>query len=379
MKRKKILFLIESLGGGGAEKVLSTLIKYINRERFDITVCVISGGGIYEKEIAEKVRVHRVLKSASSYSGLGKVWYRIKYQMIYHWLPTWLVYQLFIPKGNDVEVAFVEGIATRLLASSTNRQTRKIAWVHCDLQNQPWPIWGGVFESLEEEKRAYGKYDFVVCVSKQVESVMKEYYGLSNTMTIYNPIDVHGIRQLASQENEWDVDSSKFNVISVGRLERVKGYDELLPIIGKVRDVGVDVHLWLVGEGTQTASLKGLVKKMNIEDCVTFTGFTKNPYSLMSQMNLFVCSSRAEGFSLVIAEAMILGVPVVSIDCAGPRELIKLSGVGTLCDSYEELEKELIRSSYVKRHEEDILMPFDAENVIPQIEELLGNERNGRI
>lgn len=374
MKKKKILFLIESLGGGGAEKVLSTLIKYINRERFDITVCVISGGGIYEKEIAEKVRVHRVLKSASSYSGLGKVWCRIKYQMIYHWLPTWLVYQLFIPKGNDVEVAFVEGFATRLLASSTNRQTRKIAWVHCDLQNQPWPIWGGVFESLEEEKRAYGKYDSVVCVSKQVESVMKEYYGLSNTMTIYNPIDVHGIRQLASQENEWDVDSSKFNVISVGRLERVKGYDELLPIIGKVRDVGVDVHLWLVGEGTQTASLKGLVKKMNIEDCVTFTGFTKNPYSLMSQMDLFVCSSRAEGFSLVIAEAMILGVPVVSIDCAGPRELINEYGEGVLCDSYDELEQEITKSYHTKTRQKNCVTSFDAADVISQIEKLLGNE-----
>ena len=371
MERKNVLFLIESLGGGGAEKVLSTLIKYINRERFDITVCVISGGGIYEKEIAEKVRVHRVLKSASSYSGLGKVWYRIKYQMIYHWLPTWLLYQLLIPKGNDVEVAFVEGFATRLLASSTNRQTRKIAWVHCDLQNQPWPILGGVFESLEEEKRAYGKYDSVVCVSKQVESVMKEYYGLSNTMTIYNPIDVHGIKQLVSQECEWEVDPSKFNVISVGRLERVKGYDELIPIIGKVRDRCNDIHLWLVGEGTQVASLKGLVKKIGIEDCITFTGFVKNPYSLMSQMDLFVCSSRAEGFSLVIAEAMTLGVPVVSIDCAGPRELISKYGEGVLCDSYDELEQEIIKSYHTKTRQKNRVTSFDGADVILQIEKLI--------
>ena len=374
MERKNVLFLIESLGGGGAEKVLSTLIKYIDRERFDITVCVISGGGIYEKEIAERVRVHRVLKNASSYSGLGKVWYRIKYQMIYHWLPTWLVYQLFIPKGNDVEVAFVEGFATRLLAYSTNRRTRKIAWVHCDLQNQPWPISTGVFGSLKEEKCAYEKYDSVVCVSKQVESVMKEYYVLSNTMTIYNPIDVYGIKQLVSQECEWEVDPSKFNVISVGRLERVKGYDELLPIIGKVRDVGVDVHLWLVGEGTQTASLKGLVKKMNIEDCVTFTGFTKNPYSLMSQMDLFVCSSRAEGFSLVIAEAMTLGVPVVSIDCAGPRELISKYGEGVLCDSYDELEQEIIKSYHTKTRQKNRVTSFDGADVILQIAKLIAGK-----
>ena len=374
MERKNVLFLIESLGGGGAEKVLSTLIKYINRERFDITVCVISGGGIYEKEIAENVRVHRVLKSASSYSGLGKVWYRIKYQLIYHWLPTWLVYQLLIPKGNDVEVAFVEGFAPRLLASSTNRQTRKIAWVHCDLQNQPWPISTGVFGSLKEEKCAYEKYDSVVCVSKQVESVMKEYYGLSNTMTIYNPIDVYGIKQLVSQECEWEVDPSKFNVISVGRLERVKGYDELIPIIGKVRDRCNDIHLWLVGEGTQVASLKGLVKKIGIEDCITFTGFVKNPYSLMSQMDLFVCSSRAEGFSLVIAEAMTLGVPVVSIDCAGPRELISKYGEGVLCDSYDELEQEIIKSYHTKTRQKNRVTSFDGADVILQIEKLIAGK-----
>ena len=203
---------------------------------------------------------------------------------------------------------------------------------------------------------------------------MKEYYGLSNTMTIYNPIDVYGIKQLVSQECEWEVDPSKFNVISVGRLERVKGYDELLPIIGKVRDVGVDVHLWLVGEGTQTASLKGLVKKMNIEDCVTFTGFTKNPYSLMSQMDLFVCSSRAEGFSLVIAEAMTLGVPVVSIDCAGPRELISKYGEGVLCDSYDELEQEIIKSYHTKTRQKNRVTSFDGADVILQIEKLIAGK-----
>lgn len=372
-KKIKVLFLIESLGGGGAEKVLSTLIKYINRWRFDITVCVLSGGGVYEKEIAESVGVHAVLKSATLYKGLGKAWYRLKYQMIYHWLPAWLVYQLFIPKGNDLEVAFVEGFATRLLASSTNRQARKIAWVHCDLEAQPWPILAGIYKSLEEEKCIYRTYDSVVCVSKQVESVMKKCYGLSNTMTIYNPIDELGIKHLASQRCEWNVDVSKFNIISVGRLEKVKGYDELIPVIRNVRDEGVDVHLWIVGEGSLADTLKDFVKKIDIEDYITFTGFMKNPYSLMSQMNLFVCSSRAEGFSLVIAEAMSLGVPVVSMNCAGPRELINMYGMGTLCASYEELEQEIIKSFHVKTHPRGCVASFETMSVVSQIEELLWN------
>lgn len=370
MKRKKILFLIESLGGGGAEKVLSTLIKYINRERFDITVCVISGGGIYEKEIAEKVRVHRVLKSASSYSGLGKVWCRIKYQMIYHWLPTWLVYQLFIPKGNDVEIAFVEGFATKILSCSSNSKAKKIAWVHCDLKSQPWPIQQGIYKDNAEEADVYRRYQQVVCVSQQVEQVMRSYYGLFNTTTIYNPLDSEEIMRLSKMECPFRVDAAKFNIISVGRLERVKGFDQLISIIRNIREKGHDVHLWIVGEGSQADALNSLVREIEMKDYITFTGFMKNPYSLMAQMNLFVCSSRAEGFSLVLAEALLLGLPIVSMKCAGPQELIQLCGAGNLCDAYEDLEKEIQKEVETASMSNAVQFPFDVSVVIPQIEKL---------
>ena len=349
-------------------------MQYINTQKFEITVCVVSGGGIYEKVIAKMVRVHIILEKESACTGLMKMWYKMKHHMIYHWLPMPLVYKLFLPQGNDVEIAFVEGFATCLLASSTNKKAKKIAWVHCDLKSQPWPLSTGVYDNLDEEKRAYGKYDSVVCVSKQVENVMRNYYGLSNTVTIHNLIDEHGIKQLASQECEWKVDASKYNIISVGRLEVVKGYDELTPIIRNVRTGGADIHLWIVGEGSQADALNSLVKEMDMENCVTFTGFMKNPYSLMSQMDLFVCSSRAEGYSLVIAEAMTLGVPVVSMDCAGPRELITKYGGGTLCASYKELEQEIIKSYHTKTCQKNRVISFDATDVISQIEKLLENE-----
>ena len=334
---RKVLFLIESLGGGGAEKVLATIVKYINKKKFDVTVCVISGGGRYEKEVEREVRLHAILKSPSSYRGAQKIWYWIKYKMIYNWLPERIVYGLFVPKRNDVEVAFVEGFATRLLASSTNKHAKKIAWVHCDLENQPWPISCGVYKDLKEEKMAYGRYDTVACVSKRVEDVMREYYGVSNAITIYNPIDMDRIRDLAFQKCDWQVDTSKYNIVSVGRLEVVKGYDKLVSIVCDIRNVGVDVHLWLIGEGAEGKNLRCLVKDMGMESNVTFTDFLTNPYSLMSQMDFFVFSSKAEGVSLVILEAILLGLPVISMNCGGPRELIYETGGGVLFDSYEEL------------------------------------------
>ena len=99
MKKKKILVLIESLSGGGAEKVLSTVVRYINQEYCNIMVCVLSGGGVYEKDIAGHVDIHVVLKNEASYKGLWKIWYKFMYYLVYCWLPSWLVYMLFIPRG----------------------------------------------------------------------------------------------------------------------------------------------------------------------------------------------------------------------------------------------------------------------------------------
>lgn len=376
--RRKVLFLIESFAGGGAEKVLSTIVNHIDKQKFDITVCVISGGGVYEGDIAKSVRVHSVLKRIDLYKGVGKIWYWIKHHLIYEWLPKKYVYKLFIPKGNDVEVAFVEGYSTLLLASSTNKHAKRIAWVHCDLQSQPWPILQGIYRNKEEEETIYKSYNSVVCVSENVESVMKKYYGLSNTVTIYNPVDVADIRRLASIECDWHVDTLQYNIISVGRLEKVKGFDILIPIVCDARNKGIDVHLWIVGEGSERQNLQSLVKNMGIERSVTFTGFLTNPYSLMSQMDLFVCSSRAEGFSLVILEAMILGLPIVTTNCAGPYELVGDSEYGLLVENIDGIYRGIMSlfdnvnlRKYYHHKSFDRAECFDLKKMIEDIEKVL--------
>ena len=107
-----------------------------------------------------------------------------------------------------------------------------------------------------------------------------------------------------------------------------------------------------------------------MEDYVTFTGFLKNPYALMSKMDLFVCPSRAEGFSLVIVEAMSLGLPVVSMDCAGPREILADVSCGEICESYEDLEKEIFR--YIQEPEVPINSSYvvNTNEMISRIESL---------
>lgn len=368
---KRVLFLIESLAGGGAEKVLATLVRHIDTSRFDVTVCTISGGGRYVQEVQNEVNYTSVLKDASEYRGLAKLWYVLKYKLIYQWLPIRLVYSLFVPKGYDVEVAFVEGFVTKLLAASSNRKAQKIAWVHVDLIQRPWPIELGVFMNMEEERAAYNKFDKVVCVSKSVEEIMRHNYNLNNTVTIYNPLDRDKIFAQGQLQSPVDVDRNKFNIVSVGRYTKQKGYDLLLPHIAKIREHHPNVHLWLIGEGTERSYLEQQALDLGISENVTFTGFLKNPYALMSKMNLFVCSSRAEGFSLVIAESMILGVPVISMNCSGPNELIGNNEYGILCDTYEQLEVEISAAIEWKKIPCQVPPMVNLQNTLDQVHEVL--------
>lgn len=122
--RKKVLFVIESLSGGGAEKVLTVLLKHIDKTRFDITLCTVVETGVYMDEVKKYVSCTSILGSPDRKTFLGKAWYRFKYRCVYNWLPMKWVYRLFVPKGNEVEIAFVEGFATKLMAASTNKKAK---------------------------------------------------------------------------------------------------------------------------------------------------------------------------------------------------------------------------------------------------------------
>lgn len=335
--KQKILFVIESLGGGGAEKVLATIVKHIDQERFDVAVCPIVGTGVYVDEIRKYAKYLPILSDVQSLSPLQKIWYRIKYKLIYKILPMSWVYRLWIPKGYDTEIAFCEGFATKLMAASLNRGARKVAWVHCDLKHFPWPQQRGIFRTLKEERDAYGKYDKIITVSRIAESSFKEVYGLGDRLqTIYNPIDTEEIKNKAKEiitGNRYN--SSVPNIISVGRLVPAKGYDILLRAVKRLKDEGNNLHLTILGEGEQRVELETFIRENKLEDTISLPGFVKNPYPYIAQSDLFICSSRSEGYSLVIAEALVLGVPVVSTDCSGPRELLNEGEFGLLVKNEE--------------------------------------------
>lgn len=330
--------MIESLSGGGAEKVLVTLLKHLDKSRFDVTLCCISNTGKFLDEIPGNVRYRYLLPAESGLSAWDSFWYKIKYKLVYSLLPLRWVYRLAIPKGNEVEVAFTEGFATKLLASSPNVKAKKIAWVHIDLQQNPWTQTRKIYRNLEEEKQCYAAYDSIICVSESVAHAFKSVYApTSQVSVLYNPVDPEEIRRRAKDSCAvaWQSDERVVRLVSVGRLVRQKGYDRLLRICGQLRREGYQFDLCILGEGNDRKELEQLVEQECLRENVRLPGFLANPYPLVASATLFVCPSRAEGYSTAVTESLLLGVPIIATDCAGMRELIGESGSGIITDNHE--------------------------------------------
>lgn len=376
---KKVLFLIESLSGGGAEKVLSVLIKHINKEDFDITVCTITDIGIYTEEIKQNVKYLSILGNPQKKSFIGRIIYKINYKLIYTLLPTWLIYKLFIPQNYDVEIAFVEGFVTKLLAASTNNRAKKIAWVHIDLSQNPWTLKNKIYRNLKEEQYCYSKFNQIICVSDTVKTNFIKKFKLENVIRIYNPIDKVDILQKANVTCQYPQTGNNIKFITIGRLVHQKGYDRLLNIMKQLKDNGIHCKLLILGEGEMYHTLSKYIEENDLSEDIMLYGFQANPYQYLKNADCFICSSRSEGFSLVIAEAMVLGKPIISTYCSGPNELLEEGKYGILVENSENKLYQIIKTINTNKnilHEYSTKSlnrskDFDIQKTIKEIENII--------
>lgn len=334
---KKVLFLIHTLGGGGAEKVLVNLVNGMDKKKYKVTVMTVVDTGIFRKDLSPGIEYKTIIKnpfkrknkkenenpgnllskSDSKLKLLAKV-----YVFFWKFIPAKVFYKLFIRDKYDVEISFLEGICSKLISASTNKKSKKIGWIHVDLINHPKS--SGVFKSLDDERKCYANFDNIICVSEVVRESVLEKLKLDpkKVMVRYNAINKDEVL-LKAQEDVLDINkSSKFTFCTIGRLINQKGFDRLLRVHKNLLDSGYNCELWIIGEGNKRPLLEDYIKQNQLESSVKLLGFKANPYKYLNLANAFVCSSRAEGFSTVASEAVILGKPIVTVNCSGMTELL---------------------------------------------------------
>lgn len=310
-KMKKVLFLIPTLGHGGAERVLVNLANGLDKKKYDVTIQTLFDVGIYQKEISLDVKYIPGLKHY--FSGNTKV--------MSLFAPKTLN-KFYIKEEYDLIVSYLEGSAARIVSGCTKKATKKIAWIHIE-QETPQRA-ASSFRSIKEAQKCYSQFDRIVAVSKTVLEDFEKVLSVNcPKQVIYNVVETEKIRQLASETIEdIEYNPKEINICSVAKLMKTKGFDRMPEIISKLRKQGIPVHMYLLGKGEEEQTLRGLVRENNIENYWTFVGFKENPYKYVAQSDLYVCSSRREGFSTAVTESLIVGTPVLSTNCSGAKELL---------------------------------------------------------
>ncbi len=321
-KMIKILFFIETLAGGGAEKVLCNLVNALDQSRFDVTVQTLWKADA-ERYLKPGIRYRYCYESQSRGNS-----YRSRLEAA-----AGLTYPLHIKDDYDIEVAYLECGATKIMASSTNRRAKKVAWVHCDLALKM----SNPEEFAEKAAPWYAKFDQVVCVSQNVKDSFDRMFGIAEkTSVLYNTIDDAEIRRKAELRPENMPEKQRLTAVTLGRLTHQKAYDRLLRCHKQLIQESISYDLWILGEGEDRAALEQFIADNGLSDSVHLFGFCKNPYPYIKAADLLVCSSRYEGFSTFVTEGMILGKPVVTTDCTGMRELLGDSEYGLIVENKEE-------------------------------------------
>lgn len=318
----KILFIANNLVGGGAEKVLLTILNELQPPKYEITLLLIKNKGIYLDLVPPHVKLQYMIDVSQ-----GDTSFPTDADTLSEF------YQNNIDNDYDIEIAFLEGPPTKLLAYSSNKNSKKVAWVHIDLEKVHWTY--SYYRNLQEEFDCYTKMDRVVFVSDNAKIGFEHLFEkkLINSTVIKNPID-H--LQIKSASNSYKIQYEGFTCVIVGSLVNRKGHSRLIYSIGRLFQLGYSFHLYVVGEGHEECSLKELSHILGISEYVHFVGFKKNPYPYIANANLLVSSSISEGYPLVSCEALALGIPILATNCAGNRDVLQDGKYGLLVDNSEE-------------------------------------------
>ncbi|WP_096156571.1 glycosyltransferase [Bacillus sp. FJAT-45066] len=317
MKKVKVLFFIYQMGGGGAARTLLNIINNLDRSKFSPMLVTLNFNGSYEKELKDDV-VFMKLDTTRLSRSIFKLAKIIREQDID------LVFST-IPRVNTIAI----------LATKLSRTKAKCVVREADNL-------GGTFKAdmqLLGFGLAYKLADQVVSLSEGVkENLVKKYKVKANDIeVIYNPVDISNINQQLENndmplEHKQIYNTNDKVIVTAGRLVEQKDQKTLLNAFAKVNDK-IKSKLIILGEGPLKGQLVNQAMKLNIEQRVHFIGFQKNPYIYFQQADLFVLSSKHEGFSHVVAEALATGVPVVSTDCkSGPKEVLSNGAYGQLCE-----------------------------------------------
>ncbi|MBS7182890.1 MAG: glycosyltransferase [Eubacterium sp.] len=370
-KKRKIAVYCDSMNNGGTEKATLDLVNNLPADKYDITVIQLEPGGKYQKQLAGNIKNKEILPFSPQKNFRFYWWSR----RLYEKMPLGLVHKFVIGNKYDVEIGCGYGYPTRIIQKS--KKAKKISWIHMDVSLDK----NYVPSLTKEEGQEYFKnIDEFVCVSKDCAQKFNQKFGFDDkTKVCYNIVPGKDIQNQSLENTEIKLDKDKTNIVSIGRLTNQKGFDILIDAMKPIIEKNKNIKLYIVGEGEGHEDLSKQIERLSLEENIVLLGHVSNPYPVLKQADLYVCSSRHESFSLTVAESLILEVPVVSTRCTGPIELLDNGKYGLLTEhGSEDIQKaiELLiedrdKLCYYKEMAKKRKKFFDVDNGVKEWEKVL--------
>lgn len=308
---KKVSILVSYSGDGGVEKITNDLLSGLVQRGIAVDLLLIKAKPPFVDGIPAQVNQIRMRRSSA----------RLATAELVDYLKTEQPAVLMAAKHRGLLLALrarrAAGVNTAIVGQIHSEVTASLA-------SKPWY---NRLPRLYQVRKFYPQADAVIGVSQGVVDDLMTLTGMPMTKfrCIYYPIidDSLATRAAEQIDHPWLSGERRIPVfLAVGRFTDQKGFDDLLRAFAGVLEQR-EARLIILGRGPQQDMLEKLAMELDVSEHVDFAGFQPNPLAYMARCDVFVLSSRWEGFGIVLAEAMAANAKVVSTDCrSGPSEIL---------------------------------------------------------
>lgn len=385
--RKSILFVIDSLNCGGAEKSLLSLLLLLNKEKYAISLWILHRGGVFESLVTEGINIidnpkltttERIKQNIahlihSLYIRILKLLRIREHGAELLWKCTgWATKGLDLTY--DVAIAYQQGFPTYLVAKKIKAK-KKIAWVNADIFN--------VGYNIRYNFPFYKQYNNIVPVSQLLQEKMEKELPrfTKKYRCVYDIINPDLIQKMSLETvNDFERTQNNTILVTVARMAPPKGYDIAVEAAHYLKEKGIPFIWYFIGSGSEKERIQQMILQYHLHKEVRLLGLKTNPYPYMRLCDIYVQPSRFEGFGMSISETKILGKPVVSTNFKVVHDQITHEENGLI----SEMDAESLSTQIIRMIQDDKLRQKIIDNVsseknttyiteVKKVEELLDN------
>lgn len=284
------MFVLPNLAPGGAERSIINLARHLSPD-YDVHIALINFGGLLLREVPEGVSLHDLRGKTGLVFQLTSLVNKIRPRVL---------------MSTIVDVSLIILGLRKLFPREVKIMIREAVMPSTNFSEKRFPFfWEYLYRNL------YRRADHVVVLSNRAKQRLIEVTGVDEgrITVIYNAVSDERIGYLSRPTPNRKGDP--ISLVSVGRLEYQKGYDLLVECFPYVIEKYPNLRLTIYGEGREKRTLQRQIERLGLGDAIALAGYVDNPLDAVQQADLFVMSSRYEGMSNAMLEALCCGTPVL--------------------------------------------------------------------